>query len=592
MSTSACMAPGAKPRRRRRNTQTTSTPNQPQPQLPQRMTSRRARQPRARRGRGGGLPGRRTPQTQSSAGLWWLVGQFEITSKSQPGTLDLLVLHPTSFPGTPYAAACQHHTHRREKHWDLRIEVTAATTTGARVACFALPDPDWSPSNISQDMVWSACMNGMGTMANVTGVGNTGGSFRLRTATSKLSNALPPPGNYLGYAGAMLVVYLLQPPLAISGPGALTVTVLARVNLEVLNPVPGFMAFTQQPPAPGPGPGPGPSSWTIQLPAGKTTATIAAQWYNSHVASAWLAGGIYLRLPATKPTSTSDVYITGTPKTFAVYTCTVATQNWHDNDSTVRVPAYFTTWNEPGSSITQVVGFMGPENAINQARKETALIPHGAECCLIYSGTPGKWQDYFVLPSTGAATIGFVEYMLTEYSANVYKNLYELAAAGYAVDLPVRQRPQPSGEEQCPADDPILNWPCPSGPIVSSPAISPPSLTSSLTRFKQWMTSTMSHLQPTTCCETLTPTLSSPTSSWPHSFHRRAPWEEEERCDALTSIDTERLSEQLSHLAMGESPLQSFEIIDLPSPTSGCPGCADESCDWCFEDFYPSESPV
>lgn len=517
-------------------------------------------------------------------GLWWLAGQFQLSANSKTGPLELIVLHPTSFPATPYSSACAHHTHRTERRWELSVEVTTATTTGARVAVFALPDPDWNPGHIGVEMVWAACMNGMGAMAAVTATGRHASRFVLATSTQRLSNALPPTGNYLGYAAAVLVVYLLEPPMALTGSGALTVTVMARVDVTVHNPVPGFLQFTQQPPAPGPTPGPVQSSWAIQLPSGKVSTTIGSTWQNSHTASAWLAGGIYLRLPGTKPTATSDVYITGKPRGFTVYTISVATKNWHNNDSQQETPQYFTLWYEPGSSVCQVVGFNTPENAINQARKQTGLIPHGAECCLIYSGTVQAWSNYFVLPSTGAASISFVEYMATDYSVDVYKNQlsdYDLAASGVAVDLPLRTRP-PVGEGWGPAP----NLHCESGPTPRSPASSASCCEANSTCCRPWTMSMMRPLLSTMISEMSSQLLQQPTRSCLPSSHQVAPPPQyDERCDAMSEVEAAAVAAQLAGLHY-ERETDSFEII------TECPGCDNIGCEWCFEDCEPVESPV
>lgn len=406
------------PTGRRRKNKPKKTPNATPPSntpKPQAVTRRRRR-------RAPVTP--RTPKQEQMSGLWWLMGQFQVTSSTPTGPLELLVLHPASFPGTPYSAACQHFSHRHENSWQLSIEITTATTTGARVAVFALPDPDWNPNNIPPAMVWGAVLNGMGTMATVTGTGTSRTTFRLRTSTNRLSNATPPGSNYLGYAAAVMVIYLLEAPLALTGTGALMVTIMAKVAMKVVNPIPGFMAFTSDiQPGPGPGPAPGPTiAWNIVIKSGHQTQAIPSTWYNSHVASAWLAGGIYLRLPAGETKPTGDLAITGSPQWYTVYTCTVEAQNWHNNDSQLETPKYFVTWAEPDSFVCQIVGFATLENALNQAKKITGLIPHGVETCLVYSGTVASWTNYFTISNTGDQTIGFVQVATTEYTAPVYKD--------------------------------------------------------------------------------------------------------------------------------------------------------------------------
>lgn len=563
------------------------------------------------RGRGrGGLP--RTPKAYSQPGLWWLLGQFQVGATTPAGPLELVVLHPANFPNTPYSAACMHHTHRVERQWDLKIEVTTATTTGARVAVFALPDPDWNPNTITPDMVWGSCLNGMGTLATVTGTGQTTSRFRLRTATNKLSNAHPNERNYLGYSAAVLVIYLLERPIAVTGQAVLTVSVLARVDLEVYNPIPGFLAFnSDQPPGPGPGPAPQPTAWSITIPKAKLTANMDNTWYNSHEASAWLAGGIYLKLPPTRPTGATDVKVTGDPKSFAVYSATVEAIGWHDNRGHIKTPKYFVTWREPASSVNQIVGFEEFENAANQARGETGLVPGGAESCLIYSGTPGKWSDYWAVPANVDVTISFVQQMLTSSSGSIYSGniWYDCAAAGMDVALPLR-----SGEGLGPRE--VRRLPCSWGPMglgatswEGTPASWRPSTPSSLVSHPPSITSRMKLFPSATPPGKSVPNSPSPISCCSGSFHpgygpRPPPSppplsvsDTYDRCDALVEEEIQGLLTRLASLTTNAADVgfgpsevnhsgESFEVINP------CPGCDNQDCEWCFEDDSDCGSSV
>lgn len=600
------MAGSALPRRRRRKQQqqqpqqargaavtTTTTqylpPTQqlPRTQQPQNSLQGRVRtraRPARARGRGRGAAIYRAPKTESSPGIWWLMGQFQVSSTSPTGPLELMVLHPTTFPDSPYAAQCMHHTHRIERRWELSIEITTATTTGARVAVFALPDPDWNPGTIPPEMVWGSCLNGMGSLATVTGTGQHKSRFVLNTSTRRLSNAVPPTSNYLGYASAVIVVYLLERPLALTGSGAMTVSVMARVSMQVVNPIPGFLSFVTTPtPGPGPEPHPTTQSWSIQIANGKATTNITSTWYNSHVGSAWLAGGIYLKMPSTRPTS-GDITVQGEPKAFTVYTSTVQAINWHNNRGTTRTPRYFVLWFEPGSYACQMVGFEKAENAINQAKKETGLVPSGVESCLIYSGTPKSWSAYFTLSATGANTIGFVEYATTAFSQPIYSSsLYDLAARGGAEYLPVRTR------QIAPDLDTVVlgegvgraSPELPSSSPLTQP--SPEHLQECLESLEISAPPLMTFTAP------LSPLITSRVTS-PASCMSPTPCSQdscllEDRCDALREDEIAELVQRLKHLT-GVTPLlpgvnaveQSFEIIPK------CPGCMDSTCDWCFED--------
>lgn len=588
MSTTGMPTGSSRPRRRRRQLagpQNQQLPHQQPPLmevvLPQpAQRGRRRRLPQGgvrtpRRGRGrGNIP--RTAKQTRQPGLWWLMGQFQVGATSPPGSIELLVLHPSNFPNTPYSAACMHHTHRMERRWDLKIEVTTATTTGARVAVFALPDPDWNPRTISQEMVWGSCLNGMGTLATVTGTGQTVSQFTLRTATNRLSNAHPDGRNYLGYAAAVLVVYLLEPPIALTGTVGLKVSVLARVDLEVYNPIPGFLAFTADVnPGPGPGPQPTTSAWALTIPQSKVATAVETIWYNSHTASAWLAGGIYMRFPATKPTDSTKVNITGVPKSFAVYTASTQAENWHDNSGNIKTPKYFTTWYEPGSAVCQIVGFETFENAANQARGETGLVPHGAECCLIYSGTPKAWSDYWEIPSNAASTINFVEVMTTPSSKPVYAAAVAEVAGevrGPHQNLPSWWGPPPPGGNEL---------------MTLQPSASAPTQRCQ-TSFDPFVVSSGPECLVFGADSTRLSTSS--TASLHLGYGPRPPPSppplEDDRCDALTEASIASIASQLEEI---RARLQAVEMYAEPSGESfeivrSCSGCDDPDCDFCFED--------
>lgn len=584
------------PRRRRRTTNpsattstttSTATPHATTVNIVQ-STSRgrgRARGRGQTRGRGRGRGSAfRAPKSVSSSGIWWLMGQFQVSSTTPSGPLELMVLHPTTFPGTPYAAMCMHHTHRIEHRWELNIEITTATTTGARVAVFALPDPDWNPGTIPPEMVWGSCLNGMGTLATVTGTGQHRSRFVMTTSTRRLSNAVPPTSNYLGYAAAVIVVYLLEKPIALTSTGALTITVMARVSMQVVNPIPGFLAFATAPmPGPGPEPHPTTAAWSIQIANSKATTNIPSTWYNSHTGSAWLAGGIYLKLPDTRPTS-GDYIVSGNPRGFTVYTLTVNATNWHNNRGTTRTPKYFTTWYEPLSSVCQIVGFEQLENAINQAKGETGLIPSGVESCLIYSGTPKSWSTYFTLNVTGANTIGFVEHTTTSKSAPVYPTTaYEVAQRGLPVNLPPRQR-------DIPLDSVVMGEGV--ATIMTESRSSSPQISNTSDSLDPFNDLSLSLPQPLMSQESLSHLLTRPPVTFRDSFtspirclQDSSLLEEEGRCDALQEEEIDQLMQRLQvltgvvpRLPGIDSVEESFEVIPR------CPGCMDPRCDWCFED--------
>lgn len=322
------------------------------------------------------------------------------------GPLRTVVLHPTLFPDTPYATQCAHHTHRVETRWHLDIRVTAAATTGLRAAVLFMADPRMGARELPSGVVWSAVLNGQGTIASSTGNGQTKTSFHLPRTTQALSNAAIDPSlgaNLSGFAAGAVCIHLLDPPIGLTNTTSVNITILAKVELRLQGPITGFMAWSGTPiPGPGPGPHPAPQptdGFTVTIPP---TDNIPL---NSHTASAWLAGGMYWRLPDAPGGDFS-----GSIWTFSVYQNRGnAAMHWENNDQAERDPRYFVTWEEPGSGVLQVVGFENYQDAYNQATGHTGLVAHGVECCISYNNNTVKWEDRFqgLAGSTTAVPLRF-----------------------------------------------------------------------------------------------------------------------------------------------------------------------------------------
>lgn len=328
---------------------------------------------------------------------WFLLGEFHITASSQPGPATTLLLHPTEFPGTPYHTACSHHTHRRELSWQLDIQVTTASNTGFRGAVMLCPDPRMDPNTMTSSLVWSAVLSGYGAMMTSTGTGRQKATLRAPQTTNELSNAPPPRGStsWVGFALGTLVVYVLEPPIGLTADSRVTITVLARPNLQLLYPMSGFLAWADNGGNPGPEPVGAGWSCTIDNPGTDTIAT------NSHTASASLAGGKYWRLDNTRPT-----WCKGPLWVFAIYAADHQATGWQDNDSQPHDPRYFVVWREGGSSTTQVIGFQHWDDARNQCDGYYTSVPHGAELCIRYTGADPHWDERWEGLSQGS-TITF-----------------------------------------------------------------------------------------------------------------------------------------------------------------------------------------
>lgn len=337
---------------------------------------------------------RRKPQKVSrsvNGSPWWLMAELKVSSNTPPGPLEGIVLHPTLFPDTPYATQCAHHTHRKEQWWELDIRVTTAANTGFRAAVLFLADPRMAHVKLPSQLVWSAVLNRTGTLATSTGTGQHRTKFHVPSTTPMLSNANPDPtlgNNLVGFAAGMVAIQLLDPPIGLTGDSQVNITILARVNLQLIGPITGFMSWTVTPP-PGPTPGPQPQptgssfSWTVSA-----TGSMAL---NDHTASAWLAGGYYLKIESGNRGITGEVW------SFAIYQIeNHPPKDWEDNDSVVKQPEFLVTWEEPGSPVLQVVGFQFYQDAWNQAAGHTGKVPHGAELCIRYhNGGEVAWGDKF-----------------------------------------------------------------------------------------------------------------------------------------------------------------------------------------------------
>lgn len=378
---------GAQPRRRRK------VKPSPAPQAPRPARRRKVKTPR-------------------SNSPWWLLGEFTVTANTPPGTVERLLLHPEMFPDTPYYSQCAHHTHRRERRWELQIRVTTASNTGFRAAVLILADPYSTTQNLPSSLIWSTVMQKRGAIATSTGTGTTTARLQVPNTTGLLSNASPPPGSVVGFATGTVVVHLLDPPIGIAGDNRVSITVLARVELSVFGPMSGFMSWSSQPtPGPGPGPSPAEVAFTVTVPPANNILL------NNHMGSAWLAGGMYWRFPDAPGSDWA-----GEVKCYAIYQPTEhEPYDWEDNNQTKKYPQYIVTWEEPGSAVMQFVGFEDFEQALHQASGHTGIIPGGAECCISYRDTTVTWQSRWRGLTGSSTAISFTLVRTTDITKDWWK---------------------------------------------------------------------------------------------------------------------------------------------------------------------------
>lgn len=346
---------------------------------------------RVRRTKGQSVTGPR--RRRSNAGPWFLMSEFHVNASMAPGPIGKLLLHPTMFPNTPYQSQCSNHTHRREHGWDIDIQVTTAASTGFRAAVVILADPQFVDTPLPNSMIWSAVLSNQGAMMTSTGTGMSRTRLQVPAVTTRLSNASIPAGasSIVGFSAGYLTVHLLDPPIGITGDSSVRVTVLGRVKLTVEGPMSGFLQWTtNHGGAPHPAPGPT-SAWTVKPVApNKTMPT------NDHIGSAWLAGGFYLKMPTSSQSNWMEASWSGTVMVFGVYTCSHQGVDWQDNRSETFEPNYYVMWQEPGSWVCQVVGFVDYNDAKNQADGHTGMIGGGKELCLRYhNGRDPQWDQRF-----------------------------------------------------------------------------------------------------------------------------------------------------------------------------------------------------
>lgn len=247
----------------------------------------------------------------------------------------------------------------------------------------------------------------------IDSVGNTtrAGGFHITGSTLTLSNAQAPDNNnWTGFADGICTVWLLQPPLGLGTSTSLSVTVLARVDLTVHNPAPGFMStFVTPSPTPQPGPSPTPTpgetpDWQIVLSFSQNTARMPEEWILSHTGDAWLAGGYYFNFHNAgynNPGPVNKVEVKGKPHAYAVYKTDHAFGPWTTAWGLTGVPKFFVIFWGPISHTICLVGYTEDsyQYAKDMADSNTGAIPRNTELAITYGTYPT------VLAFTGQSTI-------------------------------------------------------------------------------------------------------------------------------------------------------------------------------------------
>lgn len=543
-------------------------------------------QPRRRKSAG------KPPRTNTSP--WWLLAELKVDSTMESGPLRTVVLHPTLFPDTPYATQCAHHTHRIETRWHLDIRVTTASTTGVRAAVLFMADPRMGARELPSNVVWSAVLNGQGTIATSTGNGQTKTSFRLPHTTQRLSNAAIDPSlgaNLSGFSSGAVCIHLLDPPIGLTNNTTVNITILARVELRLEGPITGFMAWSSTPiPGPGPGPHPAPQptdGFTVTIPV---TDNIPL---NSHTASAWLAGGEYWQLPGQPGGDFS-----GSIWTFSIYQNRGnAAMRWQNNDQAEKEPRYFVTWEEPGSGVLQVVGFENYQDAYNQATGHTGLVPHGAECCITYNNPPVQWQDRFqgLTGLSNPAPLRFDLVLKAPGAKLWWKGTGSNATPRSLPDPHFPNPPQALLSPERPGAIPHYSLsPASYGPVTSTQQM--PGLQSDLIDLRSQVSAlklSLERLETQSVASSQSPLSKVRTWLLGSVTSQAPPSNCSELCEIppLPQIDGAHCCTTPSQPSTSDSrplvqatPLQQYCYTSPTSSEQACPGCDNPACDYCFED--------
>lgn len=341
----------------------------------------------AMRARATGRQRRNTAPRRNNPGRWtqWFVAASgSVTGASPAGVLETVILHPGSFPGSPYATTCAQYTHRTEHHMQLKIYCTAASTTGCRFGATIIADP-YMTTQPSLPMIWARLASGEGTMISASG--NTTGSSisSIRGSTTRLSNSnIPPSENTLGYASGKLVIALLDPPIGLSTNTNLQWTALLRLNMSHHNPTPGYMNYEQ--------------SSTTTLPPQQNVTNVTGDMPVVNLANSSVHdGGRYW--------DTTGGMVPP-PAQGVIYTMSIEAKNWELEGSGSGTPMYFVALppDSTGGNANLIAGYDSFQNALAAAQNRYSSIPNGHQYFISRTGT-ATWANRFWGPSTGSMAL-------------------------------------------------------------------------------------------------------------------------------------------------------------------------------------------
>lgn len=288
------------------------------------------------------------------------------------------VLTPGVYPETPYFSACAHHTHREELEWELKIQTTTSSFTGSRIIALPLTNPEVDGPIPSLDQARTMVHNGAAAEATCTGGGTKSKAMKLVTATRIMSNSLP-GRDMLGYACGKIVVYSLDPLVGFGSGYQLSYSIMARVKLRLINPLPGFLFPPATPP-------------TVSCTATITAGGLIPIAVHSH--GSYLDGGCYWTLVD----APGIISWEGAMRQGIVYKCDKVAKAWQNNSSVASVPGFYVVIN-PGQ-LDYIVGFISEADAFTAATRPHDVAT-GKDLSIVYNYVNNvKFSDRFNNPGT------------------------------------------------------------------------------------------------------------------------------------------------------------------------------------------------
>lgn len=302
------------------------------------------------------------------------------------------------FPDTPYFTRSFNHTHRVEESWEFEILITAATTTGVRVAAIPVDDPTPRPV-MNRTIAFQQVANKRAAIASVTGTRDSQARVPMVGTTVRLSNARPPfRSSLVGFAVGSIFLFLLDHPIGIEDTTKIFVTLLARVRLRLFGPFTGFLAFEVKPPV----------SQNALLRFSDVTKN--RQFITHPAGSGYLDANRYLAVYDNGiPLDKEGAKWVTPPVVGEIYTAVVPSSNqWFNvNDSVLR-PIYYTVA-DLGGGDSVFVGFEDLHQARTFVVSPHSVVSGSATGFGSSSKGDKKWNETWQqLPTSGKFDLFFI----------------------------------------------------------------------------------------------------------------------------------------------------------------------------------------